>query len=489
MKRLEAGSIHIVETLHNRQIGPEVYLYLTDILAGQNPHLQVCPFVDRQWGDVLRQFDPQLDHRLHQIRSNSEKFSALMTSLVSRSIELVSGGVVSSREIPEGARRGLLMGGTWPDNPGGHFWHPKERRSEKIWIEAMMPRLFAIETNASRDHIGRVMTMCLPALLSWSDITGGLITQEDIIVAVKRMLEAEHKGIFNVYTFGCEPYEYEFKPISTTSHFRRSVFGSEKTIRMDAIHGSFRAVRRILEPLALTGIGASYHFFTSFGSSWELIQRQVMPDTMNHYRYQASPEEMLDHLNWWRSVIEQVGSAEFAGSSLQLYMREMEYEVVLPALERLGRVLETCGMVLPENKNIFYMGSEDWFHRNMQDFGLLAFVQSHPYPTLLIEFLKNEEQWSRLHEDSYKDERERKTLATLLSFFEFHQYERINELINESDIALGVEIDEELILTIRKNIPTLETEQTPLLWGRPPRFTKDGEPGGVAHRQPWFYAK
>lgn len=489
MQRLELGSIQMVELPHNRQVGLEAYSYLTDVLAGQNPQLQVCPFVDRPWGDVLRQFDPQLDHRLQEVKLHPEKFSSLVTSLVSRGIELVSGGVVSSREVPEGGRRGLDLGGTWPDCPGAHFWHPQERRSEKVWIESMMPKILSIETNASRDHIGRVITMSLPALLSWSDISGGLITQDDVVVTVQRMLEAEHKGSFSVSTFGCEPYVYEFKVNSTTTHFRRSRFGDEASIRIDAVRGSFRAVRRILEPLALSGIHAQYIFFTSFGTNWDLIQRQVMPDTINYYRRNGTSQEMLNQLAWWRHLIEQIGTSELAGSNVYLNLREMEQEVVLPALVRLGEVLKACGMELPRDMNDFYIDSESWFRNHIHNARLLSVVRHHPSPGLLVSFLHNEDEWSRLHPESYTSEDERITLSTLLSFFEFHQYERIDELINQADLALGVEIDEELLMTIRSSSKFENLGRTPLLWGRPPRFTKDGEPGGVAHRQPWFYAK
>lgn len=104
-------------------------------------------------------------------------------------------------------------------------------------------------------------------------------------------------------------------------------------------------------------------------------------------------------------------------------------------------------------------------------------------------FFLNEEQWSRKHPEAYTSDHQRRIQAALLGFFEFEQYSRISALINKADIALGVEIDEELISLIRDREEQRGEYQTPLLWGRPPRFTQEGEIGGVAHRQPWYYAE
>lgn len=258
-------------------------------------------------------------------------------------------------------------------------------------------------------------------------------------------------------------------------------------MRRDAIQGSFRAIRRVLEPLSLSGVEPHYQFYTSFGTDWELIQRQVMPDTINLYRLNKSPSEMLNVLNNWRQTTENIGNQEFAGSNVRLDIREMESQVVLPALRKLAGVLRDCGMSMPDDVDEFCYNSEKWFREHSHELDLLTAVQNHPDPRLLVNFLINENEWSLKHPDAYESESQREAQSALLSFFELHQYERINDIINHSDIAFGVEIDEELISLIRERAKNKGEEQSPLVWGRPPRYTSDGRPGGVGHRQPWFY--
>lgn len=481
-----------IEDYQNREpqgvgVGQAVCSYLHRALTEvSNPAIQHCPFVSENWGDVLGRFTRDLSPRLEKARSIDE-IASLVSPIVSRGVELVSGGVVSGRDLPEGERRGLIKGGTWPDAHGAHFWDPREYRGEQKIIQELVSDVLRLNVNASELHIGRVVTMSLPALISWGDLRGDMVLRGEMVEAVRRLLIAEQAGSIEVVAFGCEPYQYKHEPNSTTSHFRRSEFGTEEYLRRDAIQGSFRAVRRILEPVSLSGVDAYYQFYTSFGSSWDLIQRQVMPDTINYYRINNSPEAVLGILSNWRQIIEGVGNGEFAGSNLRLSIREMESQVVLPALRQLADVLHRCGMSMPDDVGAFCYDSENWFRNHWQELNLLDVVYNHPNPRQLVNFLINEEEWSRKHQDAYESNSQRKVQAALLSFFEQHQYERINQIINSADLALGVEIDEELIMLIREQALERKEQQTPLIWGRPPRYTNDGIPGGVAHRQPWFY--
>lgn len=475
--------------LSNVTVAVGMRQYLARVLhEPENPALQQSPFTRIPWGEALGQFTRDLEVRLGKAQ-NFDELAGVISPLVTRGIELVSGGVVSKEELEEGERRGLRRNGTWPDVPGGHFWNPRDFKEEQRIIQGILPEILGLSTNSSVEHIGRVITMSLPALLSWMDIRGKLTSKEEVLETIQRLLDAEQTGSVSLVTFGCEPYEYEFAPNTTTTHLRRSRFGNEISLRTDAMHGSFRAVRRILEPLQLSGLDVSYDFYTSYGSSWELIQRQVMPDTSNWYRENSSPEEMLHVLQRWRNTIQAIGEEEFEGTGIVFNTREMEQKVVLPALERLAEVLQASGMTMPVDKGEFIYGSESWFAAHAYELKLLQSVFAHSDPELLVGFLLNEEQWSRKHPEAYVSDEQRKIQAALLSLFEFEQYSRIYEIINSSDIALGVEIDEELISLIRNRAKDRGEEQTPLLWGRPPRFTQEGRIGGVAHRQPWFYAE
>lgn len=473
-----------------RNVGESISSYLRIVVDSQaQDDLQICPFPQvngRVWGDVLNLFTRNLSTRVEKAKTNKE-LSNLLTSLVTRGVELVSGGVVSHHDVPDGFKRGLGIGGTWPEAPDSNFWDPRDRKAEAgIIREEILPSVLEIETLSSEVHVGRVLTMALPALLSWAEVQGDLQSSQDIVEATRRMLLAEQTGKFEVVAFGCEPYEYEWNPNTTTSHFRRSEFGSQNTLRSDAIHGSFRAVRRILEPLTLSGIKPNFHFFTSFGTSLELIQRQVMPDTINVYR--QNPSQILQILSWWKELIENKGTNEFNESGIEFILHEMESDVVLPAMEELADVLTDCGMPIPSDRRQFIFNSEAWFENNLNSLNLIKFMQNHPNPMLLLEFLLNEDQWSRLHPEAYLNEEQRIVQSSLLSFFELHQYQRINSIINGADLSLGVEIDEELISKVRDLESQNGDLQTPLIWGRSPRYTKEGIAGGVAHRQPWFYA-
>ncbi len=351
-----------------------------------------------------------------------------------------------------------------------------------------MKQVLAIDTNASDQHIGRVVTMVLPALLSWSDMRNGFVSQEDIVTSITRILQSEGKGKLQVVTFGCEPYEYEHAPDTTTSHKRRSASGNEDSLRPEAIIGSFRGVKKILETLTLSGVWPEYNYYTSFGSNGNVIERQIMPDTVGHYRHEESPEQMLDVLRAWRRVIHTAGLQELKGSGIGFRIREMESEVIIPALDNLYTILQKCGMRLPEDRNEFYQHSERYFREGIAGVNCLDLLSHHPDPRMLVDFYLNEDDWSRKHSDSYGSDDDRRTQAALLSFFEYCQYQRINNLINASDLALGIEIDDELIQKVRGRAQEVGENQTPLLWGRPPRFTKEGQVGGVGHRQPWFYA-
>lgn len=469
----------------NIEVGQAMRSYLHCTLNEvSNPAIQYSPFVSEPWGDVLGRFTRDLKPRLEKAKSIDD-IASLVSPIVSRGVELVSGGVISGRDLPKGERRGLIKGGTWPDAPRAHFWDPREYRDEQKIIQDLIVDVLRLNVNASELHIGRVVTMSLPALISWADLRGEMVSRGEMVEAVRRLLVAEQVGSIGVVSFGCEPYQYKYEPNTTTSHFRRSQFGSEEYLRPDAIQGSFRGVRKILEPVSLSGVDAHYQFYTSFGSSWELIQRQVMPDTINCYR--NSSDKMLDILNNWRQVVEGIGNGEFAGSNLRLSVQEMESQVVLPALRQLADVLCRCGMSMPNDVDAFCYDSEGWFGNHWQELNLLNVIYNHPNPRQLVNFLVNEEEWSRKHTDAYESDSKRRVQAALLSFFEQHQYERINQIINSNDLALGVEIDEELIMLIREQARDRKEEQTPLIWGRPPRFTNDGIPGGVGHRQPWFY--
>lgn len=475
------------EVQSNIEVGASLRSYLRRALIEvSNPAIQYSPFVSEPWGDVLGRFTRDLGPRLEKAKSIDD-IANLVIPIVSRGIELVSGGVISGRDLPEGERRGLIKGGTWLDAPGAHFWDPREYRGEQKIIQDLVSDVLRLNINASELHIGRVVTMSLPALISWADLREDMIPRNEMVEAVRRLLAAEQSGKIEVVTFGCEPYQYKHEPNTTTSHFRRSEFGSEEYLRRDAVQGSFRAVRRILEPISLSGVDAHYQFYTSFGSSWELIQRQVMPDTINFYRVNSSPNAMLGVLNSWRQIIEGIGNGEFAGSNLRLSVQEMESQVVLPALRQLAAVLQRCGMSMPDNVDIFCYNCEGWFKDHLHELNLLNVIYNHPNPRQLVNFLINEEEWSRKHPDAYDSDSERRVQAALLSFFEQHQYERINRIINSSDLALGIEIDEELIMLTRHQARERKEEQVPLIWGRPPRYTSDGIPGGVGHRQPWFY--
>lgn len=483
--------VNLIGELHDNpqgvKVGQIVRSYLNRALnEPSNPSIQYSPFVTEAWGDVLSRFTRDLGQRLDKARSIDD-LASLVSPIVTRGAELVSGGVISGKDLPEGERRGLIRGGTWPDAPGAHFWDPREQRGEQKMIQELVTDVLQLDTNASELHVGRVITMSLPALISWADLRGNMTPKSEMVEAVRKLLNAEKSGSINTVAFGCEPYQYKHEPNTTTSHFRRSQFGNEQYIRPDAIHGSFRAVRRILEPISLSGVDTHYQFYTSFGSSWELIQRQVMPDTINFYRTNSSADEMLGILNKWRQSIEGISNEEFSGSKLRLSFREMESQVVLPALRQLASVLYNCGMSMPEDVDAFCYNSEKWFSDHRDELNLLTVMRNHPDPRLLINFLINEEEWSCKHPDAYESEPQRITQSGLLSFFEQHQYERINQIINSADLALGVEIDEELIMLIRERARNRGEEQSPLIWGRPPRYTNDGIPGGVGHRQPWYY--
>jgi hypothetical protein len=492
MSNQEKLSNSYPESLQNPEnsktkVSEGVSLYLKRALTEQsNTDVQRCPFVNEAWGSVLPRFTKDLGVRLEKVRSKDD-LSNLITPIVTRGVELVSGGTVSSQDLIGDERRGLERGGTWPDAPGATFWDPREQRNEQLIVKEIVSDVLQINTDASEEHVGRVITMSLPAIISWADLRDDLTPKAEIIETVRRLLESEKTGSIDIVSFGCEPYQYRHEPNTTTGHFRMSEFGSENLLRRDAIHGSFRAIRRIIEPVSLSGVDVGYSFFTSFGNSWELIQRQVMPDTINYYRVNRSSEEMLDTLSNWKQIIETIGTQEFTGSNLRLSMQAMESQVVLPALKELARVLSDCGMSMPDDIAHFYYNSEQWFAGHVHELNLIEVINNHPDPRLLVNFLINENEWSQKHPDAYESEAQRVAQSSLLSFFEQHQYQRINEIINSADVAMGVEIDEELILLIRERSRSKGEIQSPLIWGRPPRYTNDGMPGGVGHRQPWFY--
>ncbi|CAN5115463.1 hypothetical protein BH09PAT1_BH09PAT1_5850 [soil metagenome] len=504
---------HEGEVREVSSVGQRFADYLGEVLSQpDNLALQDNLLVDRPWGDVLKGFTRDLEPRLGKVLgSNGEvihprEMSPLFIPMLSRGAEFISGGVLSAKDLDEGERRGLEKNGTWPDMPGAHFWDPRERapridaakekdrraKTEGEIIQEVSTRILELDTDASKEHVGRVLTMSLPALISWSDIGRSFSSSDEIqaelVDSVERMLQAEKSGVFDVVTFGCEPYEYEFAPNTTTRHLRRSAFGTPNSIRLDAMTGSFRGARRILEPLTLSGIKPTYTFFTSYGSSWDLIQRQVMPDSANWYREKASPEQMLSELEQWKNVIEEVGNSELGGSGIHFKTAEMEQQVVLPALIELSSILENCGMSMPDRREEFYYNSEQWFSAHMNELDFFAISRQHPNARMLLDFVINEEEWSRKHPEAYATKEQRIAQAGLLGFFEYCQYQRINDIINNTNgISLGVEIDEELIMRIRSE--SSDEKQVPLLWGRQTQFTKDGEIGGVGHRQPWFNAK
>lgn len=490
-----------------RSAGQKLAGYLrTSFSEVRNPQLN--PIDSRPWNETLPHFTRDLAHRLDKVRSHDD-LAALIAPVVMRGVEYVSGGILSMHELDEGQHRGLDRGGTWPDAPDAQYWDPRlrspkdhksekegsvsqsneQRKSEGALIRDIVHEALLLPTNASEGHVGRVLTMSLPALLAWSDLGRQFTPQTEIVSehvdAVRRMLEAEQTGHFAIVTFGCEPYQYGFAPDTTTSHIRRSEFGSPDTLREDAIRGSFRGIRRILEPLAISGVETAYDFYTSAGNSWELIQRQVMPDTKEFYRQQRTPEEMLAKLQWWNEVIAGIGCDELGGSGIAFSTRPMEQEVVYPALQQMYRVLKECGMSMPDDPDDFCYNSQEWFMDHMGELNFINVATRHPNPRQFLEYFLNEDEWSSKHPEAYASDEHRIAEAALLAAFELFQYERINSIINSTEgIAVGVEIDEELITKTRGD---QKEKQVPLLWGRPPRYTQEGRIGGVAHRQPWFY--
>lgn len=210
------------------QAGEGLQSYLSRALnEPSNPGVQHCPFVNEPWGGVLSRFTRDLGQRLEKVKNNDD-LTNLATPIITRGVELVSGGVVSGRDLPEGERRGLIRGGTWPDAPGAHFWDPREQRDEQKVIQEIVSGVLQLNTNASELHIGRVITMSLPALISWADLRGSMAPKSEVVKVVQRLLQSERAGVVEAVAFGCEPYQYKYEANTTTSHFRRSEFGQEE---------------------------------------------------------------------------------------------------------------------------------------------------------------------------------------------------------------------------------------------------------------------
>ncbi len=94
-----------------RPVGVGLRSYMSGVLSEpNNQSLQRNPFVNRPWGAVLSEFTRDLDVRIQKAQ-DVDSLTGIISPLVTRGVELVSGGVVSSRDLPEGARRGLSEGG------------------------------------------------------------------------------------------------------------------------------------------------------------------------------------------------------------------------------------------------------------------------------------------------------------------------------------------------------------------------------------------